>query len=218
MPKKVKDDKHRLTAPNVILPLSKRSASSASIFSVGGSGGSDDGVTSLKFPHNSAKPLVEIYASGTATEEFWYTNTPDKFVPDFSNPAAEGIIGHGPFREVQLLIDGMLAGIAFPYAVVFTGGINPLLWRPQASFGAFDQPTYLIDITPFLGTLTDDKEHEFQLQVVSGEKNHTINRSWFISGEFASSSKTSCYHKLLGEVSAALRTPLNAAQSFPAVR
>jgi hypothetical protein len=29
--------------------------------------------------------------------------------------------GNGPFREVRLLVDGQLAGVAFPYPVVFTG-------------------------------------------------------------------------------------------------
>lgn len=37
--------------------------------------------------------------------------------------------GDGPFREVRLLVDGVLAGAAFPYAVIFTGGIVPTAWR-----------------------------------------------------------------------------------------
>lgn len=53
----------------------------------------------------------------------------------------------------------------------------------MAAYGAFDQPTYYVDITPFVGTLTDDKEHEFRLRVVSAEKNQTIDASWFVSGE-----------------------------------
>ncbi|MCO5573626.1 hypothetical protein L7F22_027398 [Adiantum nelumboides] len=69
-----------------------------------------------------------------------------------------------------------------PFPVVFTGGINPLLWRPSVAFGAFDQPTYLVDITPFLGQLTDDAEHEIQLKVVSAEESQEIDASWFVSG------------------------------------
>lgn len=34
-------------------------------------------------------------------------------------------LGQGPFREVRLLIDGQVAGTAFPYATIFTGGIDP---------------------------------------------------------------------------------------------
>jgi hypothetical protein len=54
--------------------------------------------------------------------------------------------------------------------------------RPQVSYGAYDQPTYYVDVTPFLGILSDDGEHKFQLKVVSAEKNQTV-LSWFISGE-----------------------------------
>lgn len=80
-----------------------------------------------------------------------------------------------------MLIDDQLAGVAQPFPVVFTGGISPFLWRPQVAFGAYDQPTYYVDVTPFLGSLSDDAEHKFQLRVVSAEKNQTV-LSWFISG------------------------------------
>jgi hypothetical protein len=83
---------------------------------------------------------------------------------------------------VQLLIDGKLAGAVLPFPVIFTGGISPAMWRPQASYGAFNQPTYLIDISPFLGTLTDSQAHAFKLQVVSAEKDQSIMASWFLSG------------------------------------
>ena len=83
---------------------------------------------------------------------------------------------------MQLLIDGKLAGAVLPFPVIFTGGISPAMWRPQASHGAFNQPTYLIDISPFLGTLTDGQAHAFKLQVVSAEKDQSIVASWFLSG------------------------------------
>lgn len=54
-----------------------------------------------------------------------YTNVPNQFLGVFPN----GTIGEGPFREVRVLVDGRVAGVAFPYAVVFTGGIVPTAWR-----------------------------------------------------------------------------------------
>jgi len=30
---------------------------------------------------------------------------------------------------VRLLVDGEVAGVAFPYATIFTGGIVPSAWR-----------------------------------------------------------------------------------------
>ena len=54
-----------------------------------------------------------------------YFNTANQFIPDL--PA--GFLGQGPFREVRMLVDGQLAGVAYPYATIFTGGIVPTAWR-----------------------------------------------------------------------------------------
>ena len=174
---------------DVIIPLSTRQSNDSSLFSVGGSDGStptamSSGVTSVTVPVNAYSALVEVYASGTAQEEFWYTSIPDETYDTISPSIAAnlGLFPRGPFREVQLLVDGKLAGFALPYATIFTGGINPLMWRPQASHGAWDQYTYYVDLTPFLGGLTDGKAHDLQLRVVSAEKNGTIDASWFVSG------------------------------------
>lgn len=171
-------------ASAIILPLSKQDYSANSFFAVGGDGTApaDDAITKLRFPANARSALVEVYASGTATDEFWYGNIPDKIYNQLDKDSAASFYPRGPYREVQVLIDGRLAGFALPYPVIFTGGINPLLWRPSVAFGAYDQPTYYIDISPFLGQLTDDAEHEIQLKVVSAEQSQEIDASWFVSG------------------------------------
>ncbi|UZJ54798.1 hypothetical protein CBS101457_004118 [Exobasidium rhododendri] len=164
-----------------IFPLSKRNSTENSFFNVGENGG-DDGITQLKLPNNAKAAFVEVYASGTAQDEFWYTDVPDTFYDSISQEASQvGLYPRGPLREIQVLVDDKLAGVAQPFPVVFTGGISPYLWRPQVAFGAYDQPTYLIDISPFLGSLSDDSEHQFQLKVVSAERNQSV-LSWFISG------------------------------------
>lgn len=35
------------------------------------------------------------------------------------------LYGYSPFREIQLFVDGMLAGVAWPFPVIFTGGVVP---------------------------------------------------------------------------------------------
>lgn len=168
-------------AADVVIPLSKRLQTNNSIFQVGGKAG--NGTTSVNIPQNAARAIVEVYASGTASEEFWYTGLPDKFYNQIPDAASDGYYGKGPYREVQLYIDGHFAGFVTPYPVIFTGGINPLLWRPSANYGTFDQPTYNIDITPWLGQLTDNQPHTFELAVVSSESDGHINdASWFVSG------------------------------------
>jgi hypothetical protein len=55
-----------------------------------------------------------------------YFNVPNQFFGDFPNGTT---FGEGPFREVRVLVDGQVAGVAFPYPVIFTGGIVPTAWR-----------------------------------------------------------------------------------------
>jgi len=157
-----------------IIPLGNPGATSDPMFSV-----PPGGNTTVTLPRNVAQAYVEIFASGNSNEEFWYTNVANQYYNDLP---ADTTYGDGPFREVRLLIDGVVAGAAFPYPVVFTGGILPTLWRPISAYGSFDQPTYYIDITPFLGTLSDGEEHVFTLDVASAETDHAINGNWYLSG------------------------------------
>lgn len=93
------------------------------------------------------------------------------------------MLAKGPFREVSLSIDGMIAGYAFPYPVIFSGGIVPSAWRPMIAFGAYDQPTYEIDITPLL-PLFAGKTVKFSLQVQGqGDSfKRNVYGNWFVSG------------------------------------
>ncbi|GAB4849388.1 hypothetical protein Ancab_004184 [Ancistrocladus abbreviatus] len=52
-------------------------------------------------------------------------------------------------------------------SVIYTGGINPVLWRPITGIGSFDLPTYDIEITPFLGRLLDGKTHKLEFSVTN---------------------------------------------------
>ncbi|KAI0748346.1 peptide N-acetyl-beta-D-glucosaminyl asparaginase amidase A-domain-containing protein [Daedaleopsis nitida] len=130
-------------------------------------------------PQNAVQVYAELIASGNGNEEFWYLNAANQFLPSLPSGTT---FGDGPFREVRMLVDGQLAGVAFPYAVIFTGGIVPTAWRPITSYGAIDLPTYFIDLTPFVPVLTDGQPHNISLDVVSAEDDHTINQNWFVSG------------------------------------
>ncbi|KAL6305342.1 peptide N-acetyl-beta-D-glucosaminyl asparaginase amidase A-domain-containing protein [Sparassis latifolia] len=130
-------------------------------------------------PQNAVQIYAELYASGNAEEEFWYYNVPSEYLDDLP---ADFTYGNGPFREVRMLVDGQLAGVAFPYAVIFTGGILPSAWRPITSYGALDLPTYYIDLTPFVPILADGSPHNITIDVASAETDHTINDNWYVSG------------------------------------
>ncbi|KAF1928702.1 uncharacterized protein M421DRAFT_100978 [Didymella exigua CBS 183.55] len=99
--------------------------------------------------------------------------------------------GHSPFRELQLLIDGQLGGVARPFPVMFTGGVVPGFWRPITGIDAFDLVDDEIDITPFLPILVDDKGHTFEIRLVvieddgkgHGELTQSIESNWVIAGQ-----------------------------------
>ncbi|QRV90499.1 peptide-N(4)-(N-acetyl-beta-glucosaminyl)asparagine amidase A [Ceratobasidium sp. AG-Ba] len=164
----------------IVLPLSNLSPDHANYFSISDS--AVGGVTSLTVPINTVKAVVEVYCSGNGAEEFWYLNTPDEIVDYFSPDA--GLVAKGPFREIQVLVDGKLAGVVWPFPVIYTGGITPTNWRPLTSYGAYNQPSYFVDITPFLPTLTNSKAHNITLSVVGQGLSplHSINSNWFVSG------------------------------------
>ncbi|WP_052681995.1 peptide-N4-asparagine amidase [Saccharothrix sp. ST-888] len=122
----------------------------------------------LVFPANLERLTAEVYArGGGACEEFAYASAPDDFVS--RNPGL-GYCGKGPFRELRLAVDGRVAGTVWPYPVIYTGGWEPLLWRPVPGIFAFDLPAYQVDLTPYVGLLLDGRPHSVSITVNQAEK------------------------------------------------
>ncbi|MFI7400607.1 peptide-N4-asparagine amidase [Streptomyces sp. NPDC049541] len=120
-----------------------------------------DGNT-LTTPRNSERILAEVYATGSGggCEEFWYLAVPGKAPYSCQ---ADG----GPYREVQIKVDGRLAGIAAPFPHVWTGGwSNPFLWYVIPAPRAFDVKPIEYDLTPFAGLLNDGRPHKVDVSVV----------------------------------------------------
>uniref|UniRef100_A0ACD5VQ91 Uncharacterized protein n=1 Tax=Avena sativa TaxID=4498 RepID=A0ACD5VQ91_AVESA len=119
---------------------------------------------SLAIPPNAYRAVLEVFVSFHGSDEFWYTNPPNQYIKanNISN-----LPGNGSFREVIVTVDRQVVGAVWPFTVIYTGGINPLLWRPITGIGSFNLPTYDIDITPFLGKLLDGKEHNFGFSVTN---------------------------------------------------
>lgn len=115
-------------------------------------------------PQNAYRAVLEVYVSFHENDEFWPTNLANEYISDNN---LTGLPGNGPFREVVVSLDGGVIGAVWPFTVVYTGGVNPLLWRPITGIGSFDLPTYDIEVTPFLGTILDGKSHEFSFGVTN---------------------------------------------------
>jgi hypothetical protein len=119
-----------------------------------------------QLPTNLTRAVLQVYPKGNACEEFWYGGLPDSFVAQ--HPDA-GLCGGGPYREIDASLDGTPAGATIPYPNIFTGGVNPLLWRPIPAVDAFNLPPRTFDLTPFVGTLVDGGAHTIGLFVANAQ-------------------------------------------------
>lgn len=133
----------------------------------------------ITLPQNIKRAVVSVSATGQSDEEFWWSNVPESGINTFNGTT---LLGKGSFREVRLRIDDQLAGLAWPYPVVFTGGISPPLHRPVVGIQAFNLREQEIDISPWLGVLCNGKEHTFSMEVV-GANDLVVNRYWLLSAK-----------------------------------
>uniref|UniRef100_A0A2P2PR63 Peptide N-acetyl-beta-D-glucosaminyl asparaginase amidase A N-terminal domain-containing protein n=1 Tax=Rhizophora mucronata TaxID=61149 RepID=A0A2P2PR63_RHIMU len=114
--------------------------------------------------------------------------------------------GNGAFREVVVSLDGGVVGAIWPFTVIYTGGVNPLLWRPITGIGSFNLPSYDIEITPFLGGLLDGETHKIEFSVTN-----SLN-VWYIDANlhlWLDNNSTKTVGKLLKHDSKPLALSLN---------
>lgn len=173
---------------DLIIPISARNgaASQASLFTLP----SDNATNTISFPRNVNRAVFSVSACGQATEEFWWGNVLQSNINTFV-PYDGTLYGYSPFREVQVLIDGQLAGVQWPFPVIFTGGVVPGFWRPIVGIDAFDLREHEIDISPWLPILCDGAQHTFEIRVVginddgktSGTLTQTVGASWYVTGK-----------------------------------
>lgn len=149
---------------DMILPISARQSSrnASSAFLVP----SDNAAIALIIPSATSRAVVSISACGQLEEEFWWSNVLSQDTTTFQNTVGE-LYGSSPFREIQLFIDDTLAGVIWPFPIIFTGGVAPGFWRPMVGIDAFDLREPEIDISPFLPLLTDGFAHSFQIKIAA---------------------------------------------------
>src|SRR6266849_2427801 len=104
----------------------------------------------FKLPTNVEKAWLDVVLQHQgANDEFWYTCVPDNLGGEL-----QSCIGTA-FREGEVSIDGQPAGVVPIYPWIFTGGIDPLLWRPIPAVQALNFVPYRVDLTPFAGVLSN---------------------------------------------------------------
>ncbi|KAI0843521.1 peptide N-acetyl-beta-D-glucosaminyl asparaginase amidase A-domain-containing protein [Hypoxylon sp. FL0890] len=173
---------------DLIIPISERtgSAGQPSQFTYP----DQNATNTVSFPRNANRAVFTVDVKGQGDEEFWWSNVPQSAVHTFD--AEYGPYpGYSPFREVQVLIDGQLAGVDWPFPVIYTGGVVPQLHRPIVGIQAFDIKEHEIDITPWLPLLCDGNNHTFEIKVLgldddgvsSAKLSSTTDSEWYITGK-----------------------------------
>lgn len=173
---------------DLIIPVSARNGllNEVSEFQLPG----DNATNIITFPRNVNRAVFSISSCGQADEEFWWSNVLQSNVNTFNRTAGD-LPGYSPWREVQLLVDGQLAGVEWPFPVIFTGGVVPSLNRPMVGLEAFDLREHEIDMTPWLSVLCDGSEHNFTIVVAGLDDDgrngatvtQTVGNNWVVTGK-----------------------------------
>ncbi|XP_010937925.3 peptide-N4-(N-acetyl-beta-glucosaminyl)asparagine amidase A [Elaeis guineensis] len=148
---------------DLIIPISKCDGRSGFWFPVQNE--TDIQSATVVVPNNTYRAVLEVYVSHHGDDEYWYANPLRSNGPQRARDGLESSKANGGFRQVVATIDGRYAGSAVPFPVIYPGSVNPFFWAPVAAIGAYDHPSYDLDLTPFVGQLIDGKPHKFGLTV-----------------------------------------------------
>ena len=113
-------------------------------------------------PGNIDRAYLVVTAEPQSGDEFWYSCGPDAY-------ASVTGCGGTAFREAEVAIDGKPAGIVPISGWVYTGGVDPYLWRPVPGVQTLDFEPYRVDITPFAGLLDNGRPHTVSVSVATGD-------------------------------------------------
>ena len=146
--------------------------------------GKDQLLRKLDLPQNTARVYLDLLAQSQFHDEFWYTCLPDQYVEQTSSfamrrgyagaPVHPRACNGGAYREAEVSIDGQPAGLAPIYPWVYTGGIDPYLWRPTPGVQTLTFVPYRLDLTPFAGVLSDGAQHSIAVQVIGANQYFSV--------------------------------------------
>lgn len=157
-------------APDAVFPLSDGTAGGTVALNTG----SDVLSRTLTLPTNVERAYLDVFAQGQGGDEFWYTCVPDAQANQVQS------CGGGAYREVQVSIDGLPAGVAPVYPWIFTGGIDPYMWRPTPGVQTLNFLPYRVDLTPFASLLNDGKPHALAIGVTGANGNFAVTGNLFV--------------------------------------
>lgn len=126
------------------------------------------------FPTNVVRAYLDVTAQGQSNDEFWYTCATNALASQLET------CGSTPFRQTQVTIDGIPAGLAPVYPWIFTGGIDPGLWRNIPAVQALNLQPYRVDLSPFAANLNDGNPHTISITVLNADSYFAVNAALLI--------------------------------------
>ncbi|CAI5489168.1 unnamed protein product, partial [Closterium sp. Naga37s-1] len=141
-------------------------------------------VTFPALPRDIVTAKFELMVTRRGSDEFFFMLSPNSTSTSISSSSSSSFSSSSfssssaPFRELLLFIDNQFAGAVFPFPTLYPSAVAPLLWAPLVGIGCFSNPTYSLDITPFVGVLVDGQPHEISVSVP------VVGRAarWMVSG------------------------------------
>ena len=114
-------------------------------------------------PTNIERAYLDVFSQSQSGDEFWYTCAPTDVDTELQNCGSTG------FRKAEVSIDGTPAGVAPVYPWIYTGGIDPYLWRPIPGVHTLNFEPYRVDLTPFAGVLSNGNPHTVAVNVFNAD-------------------------------------------------
>jgi hypothetical protein len=125
---------------------------------------SDQLAGAFTLPTNVERAYLDVFAQSQHNDEFWYTCAPNDVAGELIN------CGNSAFREAEVSIDGQPAGVAPVFPWIYTGGIDPYLWRPIPGVQTLNFEPYRVDLTPFASILSNGQQHTLAVSVYNADQ------------------------------------------------
>ncbi len=135
-------------------------------------------------PTNIESAYLDVFAQSQSDDEFWWSCAPNDVAGELED------CGNTAFRETEISIDGIPAGVAPVYPWIFTGGIDPNLWLPIPGVQTLNFVPYRVDLTPFAATLSNGQAHTVSLSVYNADNYFLVSAALLVYEDHGSTSVT----------------------------
>jgi len=131
-------------------------------------------IQSVTLPANVEAAYLDVIAQSQSNDEFWYLCVPDALASELQSCGSTG------FRETEISIDGIPAGVAPVYPWIYTGGIDPYLWEPIPGVQTLNFKPFRVDLSPFAGVLSNGNSHTIAVSVFNADSYFAVTANLLV--------------------------------------